>query len=101
VENAQGLIFASEASEIIKKLSLKSFESDFKIMIIWLPEKMHLSTANKLLKMVEEPPETTLFLRYRMNPIKLSTILSRCSLSRSRLLQARRMKGLYRERVQF
>jgi DNA polymerase III, gamma/tau subunits len=46
VGNAQGLIFASEAGEIIKKLNLKSFESDFKIMIIWLPEKMHLATAN-------------------------------------------------------
>ena len=62
VGNAQGLIFASEAGEIIKKLSLKTFESDYKIMIIWLPEKMHVATANKLLKMIEEPPEKTLFL---------------------------------------
>jgi len=46
VGNAQGMIFASEASEIIKKLSLKTFESDYKIMIIWLPEKMHQATAN-------------------------------------------------------
>jgi DNA polymerase-3 subunit delta' len=62
VENAQGLIFASEAGEIIKKLNLKTFESDFKIMIIWLPEKMHQAAANKLLKLLEEPPEKTLFL---------------------------------------
>ena len=81
VGNAQGMIFASEASEIIKKLSLKTFESDFKIMIIWLPEKMHPSTANKLLKMIEEPPEKTLFLLVSEEPDKvIPTILSRCQL---------------------
>jgi DNA polymerase-3 subunit delta' len=81
VGNAQGLIFASEASEIIRKLSLKTFESDFKIMIIWLPEKMHQATANKLLKMIEEPPEKTLFLLVSEEPDKiLPTILSRCQL---------------------
>src|SRR5512137_1789326 len=62
VGNAQGMIYASEASEIIRKLSLKTFESDYKIMIIWLPERMHPATSNKLLKMIEEPPEKTLFL---------------------------------------
>ena len=81
VGNAQGLIFASEASEILRKLSLKAFESDFKIMIIWLPEKMHLSTANKLLKLIEEPPEKTLFLLVSNEPDKVvPTILSRCQL---------------------
>jgi len=81
VGNAQGLIFASEASEILRKLSLKSFESDFKVMIIWLPEKMHPSTANKLLKMIEEPPEKTLFLLVSDEPDKvIPTILSRCQL---------------------
>jgi len=81
VGNAQGMIFASEASEIIKKLSLKTFESDFKIMIIWLPEKMHQSTANKLLKMIEEPPEKTLFLLVSEETDKvIPTILSRCQL---------------------
>ena len=81
VGNAQGMIFASEASEIIKKLSLKTFESDFKIMIIWLPEKMHQATANKLLKMIEEPPEKTLFLLVAEEPDKvIPTILSRCQL---------------------
>ena len=81
VGNSQGMIFASEASEIIKKLSLKTFESDFKIMIIWLPEKMHQATANKLLKMIEEPPEKTLFLLVSEEPDKvIPTILSRCQL---------------------
>jgi DNA polymerase III subunit delta' len=81
VGNAQGMIFASEASEIIRKLSLKTFESDFKIMIIWMPEKMHQATANKLLKMIEEPPEKTLFLLVTDEPDKIiPTILSRCQL---------------------
>jgi len=79
VENSQGLIFSSEAAEIIKKINLKTFESDFKIMIIWLPEKMHTSAANKLLKLIEEPPEMTLFLLVSEEPGKvLPTILSRC-----------------------
>jgi DNA polymerase III subunit delta' len=83
VGNAQGMIFASEAGEIIKKLNLKTFESDYKIMIIWLPEKMHPSAANKLLKMIEEPPEKTLFLLVSDEPDKiLPTILSRCQLIR-------------------
>ncbi len=81
VGNAQGLIFASEADQIIKKLSLKAFESDFKIMIVWLPEKMHPSAANKLLKMIEEPPEKTLFLLVSEEPDKvIPTILSRCQM---------------------
>jgi DNA polymerase III subunit delta' len=81
VGNSQGMIFASEASEIIKKLSLKTFESDFKIMIIWLPEKMHQATSNKLLKMIEEPPEKTLFILVSEDPDKIiPTILSRCQL---------------------
>jgi DNA polymerase-3 subunit delta' len=83
VGNAQGLIFASEANEIIRKLSLKTFESDFKIMIIWLPEKMHTATANKLLKLIEEPPEKTLFLLVSNEPDKvIPTILSRCQLNK-------------------
>jgi DNA polymerase III subunit delta' len=81
VGNAQGMIYSSEAAEIIRKLSLKTFESDFKIMIIWLPEKMHQATSNKLLKMIEEPPDKTLFLLVSEAPDKvIPTILSRCQL---------------------
>jgi len=83
VENEQGLIYASEANEIIKKLSLKTYESDYKIMIIWLPEKMHQAAANKLLKMIEEPPGKTLFLLVSEEPdLLLPTILSRCQFVR-------------------
>jgi DNA polymerase-3 subunit delta' len=79
--NAQGGIFASEASEIIRKLSFKPFEADYKIMIIWLPERMAPVTSNKLLKMIEEPPEKTVILLVSDEPDKLlPTILSRCQL---------------------
>ncbi len=81
VGNAQGQISVNESSEVIRKLSLKSFESDYKIMIIWLPEKMHPAAANKLLKLIEEPPAKTLFLLVSDEPDKiLSTVLSRCQL---------------------
>ena len=59
--NAQGMIYADEGSEILRKLSLKSYEADCKIMIVWLPEKMHPNCANRLLKILEEPPENTFF----------------------------------------
>ena len=81
VGNSQGMIYTSEAVEIIKKLNLKTFESDYKIMIIWLPEKMHDTPANKLLKMIEEPSAKTLFLLVSNEPDKvIPTILSRCQM---------------------
>ncbi len=79
VVNEQPLIPVAEAAEIIRKLSLKSFESDFKIMIIWLPEKMNNETANKLLKIIEEPPAKTLFILISEEEERLlPTITSRC-----------------------
>jgi DNA polymerase-3 subunit delta' len=81
VENKQGFMSVEESADIIRKLSLKSFESKFKILIMWLPEKMRADASNKLLKIIEEPPENTLFLlvtehREQMLP----TILSRTQL---------------------
>ena len=79
VANEQALIPVAEAAEIIRKLSLKSFESDYKIMIIWLPEKMNPETANKLLKMIEEPPDRTIFILVSEEDDRLlPTITSRC-----------------------
>jgi DNA polymerase-3 subunit delta' len=81
VENAQGLIYSHQSEEIIRKLNLKSYESEYKVMIIWLPEKMHVSCANKLLKMIEEPPVKTLFILITENEEDIiSTIRSRCQL---------------------
>ena len=61
-ENKQCQIYAAESAEIIKKVSLKTYESDYKVMIIWLPEKMNTECANKRLKVLEEPPHNTVFL---------------------------------------
>ena len=77
-ENAQAVIYTKESDEVMKKLSLKSSEGGYKITIIWLPEKMQLACANKLLKLLEEPPEKTLFLLISEAPeMILPTILSR------------------------
>lgn len=73
--NAQGLIYARESNEIIRKLNLKAYESDYKIMIIWLPEKMHETAANKLLKLLEEPPEKTIFLLVSEEPERIITTI--------------------------
>lgn len=79
VANEQALIPVAEAAEIIRKLNLKAYESDFKIMIIWLPEKMNAETANKLLKVIEEPFARTLFILVSEEDEKLlPTITSRC-----------------------
>lgn len=61
-ENAQLTIYAHESEAILRKLSMKSAEAEFKVLIIWLPERMNTSCSNKLLKMIEEPPSKTLFL---------------------------------------
>ena len=77
-ENSQGMIYSRESDEIIRKLNLKAYESEYKIMIIWLPEKMHESCSNKLLKMIEEPPFHTVFLLVSENPDRIiGTIQSR------------------------
>ena len=74
----KGVIAAREAEEIIRKLSFKSFESEYKIMLVWLPETMNEEAANKLLKILEEPWEKTLFLLVSDQPaLLLPTILSR------------------------
>jgi len=78
LENKQGLISKNESQLIIRKLNLKSFESDYKFMIIWLPEKMNATSANMLLKLLEEPPEKTVFLMVSEEPSHLLvTITSR------------------------
>ncbi|HEV3413107.1 MAG TPA: hypothetical protein VG101_11535 [Puia sp.] len=79
-ENKQGNITAQECSEIIHKLSLKSFESGYKILILWMPEYLG-NEGNKLLKLIEEPPADTLFLLVAENEsLILPTILSRTQL---------------------
>ena len=79
VENKQGMIGVDEALDIVKKLQLKSYEGGFKVMIIWMAEKMNNAASNKLLKLIEEPPEKTIFLLITENEEQLiNTIKSRC-----------------------
>jgi DNA polymerase III subunit delta' len=79
-ENSQGKITAKECDEIIKKLSLKSFEGDYKVLVMWMPEELD-KEGNKLLKIIEEPPANTLFILVAENEeLVLPTIVSRCQL---------------------
>jgi len=79
-ENKQGNITAAECNDIIRKLSLKSFESEYKILIMWMPEYLG-NEGNKLLKLIEEPPPATLFILVAENEsLILPTIQSRCQL---------------------
>ena len=81
IENKQGIINVRDASTVIRKLSFKSYESEYKVVILWMPEKLNVFSANKLLKLIEEPPEKTLFLLVAENQEEvLSTIRSRCVL---------------------
>jgi DNA polymerase-3 subunit delta' len=79
-ENKQGNITAHECNDIIRKLSLKSFESEYKILILWMPEYLG-KEGNKLLKLIEEPPPNTLFILVAENEsLVLPTIISRTQL---------------------
>ena len=76
--NSQALIYSKESDEIIRKLSLKIYEADYRVLLVWLPEKLHVSCANKLLKLIEEPPAHTLILMVSEQPdLILGTIQSR------------------------
>jgi len=80
-ENKQPVIAVDESASILRKLSLTTFEGGYKIMVIWLPEKMNGQSANKLLKILEEPPAKTLFLLVTENEDQLlRTIVSRTQL---------------------
>ena len=77
-ENQQALITAGESDELVRKLSLKSSQGGYKVSIIWLPERMNIACANKLLKLIEEPPSQTVFIMVCEEPDKLlETIRSR------------------------
>ena len=77
-ENQQALIYVKESDEIYRKLNLKSSQGGYKVMIIWLPEKMNIECSNKLLKLLEEPPSQTVFLLVSEEPdLLLTTIQSR------------------------
>ena len=77
-ENQQAIITAGESDSLVRKLSLKSSQGGYKVSVIWLPERMNIECANKLLKLIEEPPQQTLFIMACEEPEKLlETIRSR------------------------
>ena len=84
-ENKQFNIPVEEGRTIISNVSLKAYQSEYKIVLIWMPELMHISTANSILKVLEEPPAKTLFFLVANDYERLlSTILSRCQLVKVR-----------------
>lgn len=81
LDNKQGVISIHESADIVSRLTLKSVEAPYKIVIIWLPERLNTSAANKLLKIIEEPPDNTLFFLAAENyELLLTTIVSRTQL---------------------
>ncbi|MEY8849473.1 DNA polymerase III subunit delta' [Psychroserpens sp. XS_ASV72] len=79
IDNKQGQIGVDEAQDIVKKLSLKSYEGGYKVMLIWMAEKMNTQSANKLLKLIEEPPKDTVFILITEDEEQIiNTIKSRC-----------------------
>ena len=92
-DNAQAAIYTEESDNILRKLNLKSFESDYKILVMWLPEKMNPECSNKLLKIIEEPFDKTLFLMVSEHPEQIiNTIQSR--------LQRIHIPPLHQEQIQ-
>jgi DNA polymerase III subunit delta' len=97
-ENKQGNITAHECNDIIRKLNLKSFESGYKILIMWMPEYLG-KEGNKLLKLIEEPPADTLFILVAESEDQiLSTILSRCQLVKIPAIENSAMEKALMER---
>lgn len=98
-EDKMALISKEESREIVKTLSLKPFESPYKVMIIWQPELMHPSAANGILKILEEPPPRTYFILVTNAADRLlPTIISRTQIVTVPLLEDAELEGYLRER---
>jgi DNA polymerase-3 subunit delta' len=79
VKNKQGEIRVDDAQEILKSLALKSYEGGYKVMIIWMADKLNIAASNKLLKLLEEPTDRTVFILISENEEDIiQTIRSRC-----------------------
>lgn len=98
-ENKQAVIGTDESTEILRKLSLTTYEAEYKIMVIWMADKMNQAAANKLLKILEEPPDKTLFLLIVESEDQLlRTILSRTQLVKVYKLSDEELKHALVER---
>ncbi len=100
IENKQGQIGVDEAESVVKKLSLKAYEGNFKVMLIWMAEKMNIAASNKLLKLIEEPPDKTVLLLITENEDQIiNTILSRCQVVKLFPLSENEIKAALVERA--
>lgn len=100
-ESKQLNISKEESRNIVKNLSLKSFEGKYKIMLIWMPEYMHVTAANGILKILEEPPAQTIFLLVTYNMEKLLvTILSRTQMFKIRPFSDKELQHILMEKYQ-
>lgn len=98
-ENKQGNITAEECNDIMRQLSLKSFESEYKVLVLWMPEYLG-KEGNKLLKLIEEPPPNTLFILVAENEEQIiQTILSRCQLVKVPMLDTKEIETALIERA--
>jgi len=106
IEKKQGQIGVDEAQDIVKKLLLKSFEGGYKVLIVWMAEKMNISASNKLLKLIEEPPERTVIILVAENEAQIiKTITSRCQIlnftpmAQQTIVRGLKSKGLNEEQA--
>jgi DNA polymerase III subunit delta' len=98
-DNKQGNITAEECNDIMRQLSLKSFESEYKVLVLWMPEYLG-KEGNKLLKLIEEPPPNTLFILVAENEEQIiQTILSRCQLVKVPRLEDKEVEAALIERA--
>ncbi len=100
IENKQGYMSVRDAASLLRKLSMKSYEGEYKIAIIWMAEKMRPDTANKLLKLLEEPPEKTVFLLIAEDAEELlATIKSRTALVKIPAIDLASVEAALKERL--
>ncbi|MFA5574694.1 MAG: hypothetical protein WC994_06515 [Brumimicrobium sp.] len=96
------IISVHQSEQILKKLTLKSFQGGHKVSVIWMAEEMNQTCANKLLKIIEEPPKDTVFFLLAESEDKiLTTILSRTQITKVPRIQPDEMKGFLQERGDF
>ena len=101
IENKQGYMSVRDAASLLRKLNMKSYEGEYKIAIIWMAEKMRVDTANKLLKLLEEPPEKTVFLLIAEDAEELlATIKSRTTLVKVPAIETSEVEKALMERLQ-
>ena len=100
VENKQGYMSVRDAASLLRKLNMKAYEGDYKVAIVWMAEKMRVDTANKLLKLLEEPPEKTIFLLIAEDGEELlATIKSRTALVKIPAIEVNKVEEALVERL--